>query len=151
MDVSREDPLTAELQSITEDMGRAFGRLLGGESPRPGGWLPPADVYETDDEVVIALDVPGCHPENLRAEVVEGRLVITGERQQANDAVRRFGAERWSGRFVRSFALQPSVRTDAIRADYTDGVLTLRLRKPEETRPKRISINHQPKQLTERT
>jgi HSP20 family protein len=141
----------AEFQSITEDMDRAFRRLLGGESRRPGGWLPPADVFETDDEVVIALDVPGCHPENLSAEVVEGQLVITGERHQANDAARRFGAERWSGTFVRSFALPPNARTDDIRADYTDGVLTLRVRKPEEMRARRISINHQPKQLTEST
>jgi HSP20 family protein len=149
MEMFRGDASMAQLGAFP-DLDQAFGRPLGQGSPRLAAWLPSADVYETDDEIVIALDVPGCHPENLRAEVVENQLVIAGERTQANDAVRRFTNERWSGTFARSFALPRNLRTDEVAAEYTDGVLTLRVPKPDETRPKRIPIND-PRQLTEST
>jgi HSP20 family protein len=147
----RGDPLLAELQSMSEEIDRAFGRMgattFGGRADR--GWLPPADIYETEDDVVIALDVPGCHFENLSVEAVDGQLVVTGERQPTDGVSRRYRNERWNGRFVRSFTLQPNVRTDDIRAEYTDGVLSVRLKKPEEVKPKRISISHERKQLTQ--
>jgi HSP20 family protein len=145
----RGDPLLAELQSMGEEIDRAFGRMgaTGGRTDR--GWLPPADIYETDEDVVIELDVPGCHFENLSVEAVDGQLVISGERQPSDGVTRRYRAERWSGRFVRSFTLQPNVRTDDIRAEYTDGVLAVRLRKPEEVKPKRISISRERKQLAQ--
>jgi HSP20 family protein len=149
--VFRGDPLLAELQSMGEDMDRAFGRLLANQSPGARGWLPPADIYETDDDVVIELDAPGCHSENLAVEAIDGQLVIAGGRQPIEQATRRYRSERWSGKFVRSFTLQPNMRSDDVHADYHDGVLTVRLRKPEETKPKRISINHDRKQLTKET
>jgi HSP20 family protein len=150
MAMFRGDPLLTELQTMSEDMDRAFGRLLANQSSARG-WLPPADIYETEDDVVIELDAPGIHFENLSVEAVDGQLVIAGERQAPEQATRRFRTERWTGKFVRSFALGPNMRTDDINADYHDGVLVLRLRKPEETKPKRISVNHERKQLTKRT
>ena len=151
MTLFRGDPLLAELQAMGEDMDRAFGRLLANQSSTSRGWLPPADIYETEDDVVIELDVPGCHPENLSAEAVDGQLVIAGERAPGDGATRRFRSERWSGKFVRSFALAPNMRTEDVNAEYHDGVLTVRLRKPEDTKPRRISINRERKQITKKT
>ena len=148
----RGDPLLAELQSMTEDVDRAFGRLLATQTGPSRGWLPPADIYETDDDVVIQLDVPGCTFEDLSVEAVDGQLVIAGERQASMDnATRRYRVERWSGRFVRSFTLGPNMRADDVRADYHDGVLSVRLRKPEESKPKRISISRERRELTKKT
>lgn len=122
--------MLAELQSMGDDMDRALGRLLANQSSGRS-WLPPADIYETDDDVVIELDVPGCHFENLTVEAVDGQLVIAGERQPTEGASRRYRSERWSGKFVRSFTLAPNMRTaDEIKADYNDGVLSVHLRKP---------------------
>jgi HSP20 family protein len=148
MSVFRGDPLLAELQAMGEDMDRAFGRLLANQGQSSRGWLPPVDIYETEDDVVIELDVPGCHQENLSVEAVDGQLVITGERQPKEEATRRYRSERWTGRFVRSFTLQPNVRGDDVRAEYHDGVLTVHVPKPEETKPKRISISRERKQIT---
>jgi HSP20 family protein len=151
MTVFRGDPLMAELQAMGDDMDRAFGRLLASQGQSGRGWLPPADVYETDDDIVIELDAPGCHTENLSVEAVDGQLVITGERQPTEGATRRYRSERWTGRFVRTFTLQPNVRGDDVRADYHDGVLTVHVPKPEETKPKRISISRERKQIAETT
>ena len=97
------------------------------------------------------LDVPGCQSENLSVEAVDGQLVITGERQPKEGATRRYRSERSTGRFVRSFTLQPNVRGDDVRADYHDGVLSVHVPKPEETKPKRISITRERKQITKTT
>ena len=146
----RTDPLFAELQTFGEDVDRMFGRMLTNDGARKG-WLPPADIYETGDDVVIELDVPGCHFENLSVEAVDGKLVVAGERTLNDQALRRYRMERWNGRFVRTFALQPNLSTDDIRADYHDGVLVLRIRKPEETKPKRISISHERRQISRKS
>lgn len=143
------DPLFAELQSMTEDIDRALGRMLATQGGNGGsGWLPPADILETEDDVVIQLDVPGCQSEDLSVEAVDGQLVVAGERRPAYEGVtRRFRAERWGGKFVRSFTLAPTMPTDDIRADYHDGVLTIRLSKPEESKPRRISISRERRQI----
>src|SRR4051794_1973536 len=127
------DSVLADLQHLD----RAFSRMLGTETVR-GGHLPAVDIYETEDDVVIELDAPGLDADTLSAEVVDAKLVVAGERQHAQ-ATRYFLNERWSGRFVRSFSV-PAGFTGDVRADYHDGVLTLSLRKPEESKPKRIAI-----------
>lgn len=136
--LSRRDPLLAELDAMTEGFERMFGLRAAPGGTR--GFLPPVNIWEDEQSVVIELDVPGCDPENLSAEAVEGQLVVTGERTFTNGAQRRYRTERWQGRFVRSFTLPQNVDGDSIKADYADGVLTIRLPKPEEAKPKRISI-----------
>lgn len=123
-----------------------FGALAEGLTGETGnrareGWVPATDIYETDDEVIIEMDVPGVVGEDLNIEAVDGKLVITGERRLPDNVSRRYRNERWTGRFVRSFTLGNTVRLDDINADYHDGVLTLHLSKPEEVKPRRISIN----------
>jgi HSP20 family protein len=91
--------------------------------------------------------VPGCDPANLSAEAVDGQLVVTGERTASTGASRRYRSERWQGRFVRSFTLPQGVDGGSITADYEDGVLTVRLPKPEEARPRAIQIGHRSKTI----
>jgi HSP20 family protein len=113
-------------------MNEQFERMLGVRAAAGGqrGFLPPCDVWETDGDVVIALDAPGLHPENITAEVVDGQLVVTGERTSVGeDVVRRYRTERWQGRFVRSFTVPAGIDGEAITADYRDGVLTVTLPK----------------------
>ena len=136
--MAQRDPLLAELDAMATDMDRFLGRR--GASTGARGWLPPVDVWETDDEVVIEVDVPGVSTDALVAEVVNGQLVVTGEREPSQGSVRRYRTERWQGRFVRSFTVPTGIDPDTIAADYHDGVLVLRLRKPETVRPRRIDI-----------
>ena len=138
--LSRRDPLLAELDAMSEGFERMFGLRAAPGGNR--GFLPPVDIWEDEHAVVIELDVPGCNPENLSAEAVEGQLVVTGERAPTGGAQRRYRSERWQGRFVRSFTLPQNVDGDSIKADYIEGVLTISLPKPEEAKPKRIRIGH---------
>jgi HSP20 family protein len=139
------DPLFAELDAMAENFDRMFGLRAAPGGSR--GFIPPVDIWEDEHTVTIALDVPGCHPENLSAEVVDGQLVVTGERKVDADAVRRYRSERWQGRFVRSFTLPQNVDGGSIQAQYEDGVLMVTLPKPEEAKPKRITIGHRSKTI----
>jgi len=143
--LTRRDPLLAELDAMTDGFERMFGLRAAPGGTR--GFLPPVDIWEDEHSVVIELDVPGCHAENLSAEAVEGQLVVTGERNASQGAERRYRTERWQGRFVRSFTLPQNVDGETIEADYSDGVLTIRLPKPEEAKPKRINISHTSKAI----
>ena len=137
----RGDSLLDELDAMSEEFSRRFGLRPAPTGLR--GWVPPVDVWETQTELVIELDVPGCHPENISAEVVENQLVVTGERAAPAGAVRRYRSERWQGRFLRSFVVPREVDGEKIKADYHEGVLTIRLPKPEAARPRRIAIGHE--------
>ena len=143
--LARRDPLLAELDAMTDDFERMFGLRAAPGGQR--GFLPPVDIWEDDQQVVIELDVPGCNPENLSAEAVDGQLVVTGERGVSDGASRRYRSERWQGRFVRSFTLPQGVDGGTITADYEDGVLTVRLPKPEEAKPRAINIGHRSKTI----
>src|SRR3954452_8846057 len=137
--ISRRDPLLAELDAMNESFERMFGlRPAAGGGQR--GWLPAGDIYETEPDIVSELDGRGCRHEDLSAEVVDNQLVVTGERQVSDGAVRRYRSERWQGRFVRSFSVPRNVDGSRIEAHYEDGVLRLLLPKPEEAKPRRISI-----------
>jgi HSP20 family protein len=144
--LSRRDPLLAELDAMTEGFERMFGVRAAPGGQR--GFLPPVDIWEDDQQVVIELDVPGCNPENLSAEAVDGQLVVTGERTVSSGAQRRYRSERWQGRFVRSFTLPQGVDGGSITADYEDGVLSVRLPKPEEAKPRAINIGHRSKTIS---
>jgi HSP20 family protein len=130
---------------MTDSFERMFGLRAAPGGQR--GFLPPVDIWEDDQQVVIQLDVPGCHTDNLSAEAIDGQLVVTGERNVSEGANRRYRSERWQGRFVRSFTLPQGVDGASITADYEDGVLTVRLPKPEEAKPRAINIGHRSKTI----
>ena len=136
----RADGLLDELDAIGEQMSRALGLEPAATGAR--GWLPPVDIWETSDELVIEIDAPGCEPENLAAEVIDNQLVVSGERTFTDNAARRYRSERWQGRFVRTFSVPQGANGDQIAASYQEGVLQIRLPKPEEAKPKRITIAH---------
>jgi HSP20 family protein len=136
--ILRGESLLDELDAMTEELSRVAGIRPATGTLR--GWLPPVDIWETERELVIELDVPGCRSEDLSAEIVDRRLVVTGERSPAAEATRRYRSERWQGRFVRSFTVPDGLGSDAVQASYDAGVLRLRVAKPEQQQPKRIAI-----------
>ena len=105
----RADGLLDDLDAISEQMSRALG-LRAATNGGSRGWLPPVDIWETQDELVIEIDAPGCDPQDLAAEVVDNQLVVSGERTLTETAARRYRSERWHGRFVRTFIVPPGCR-----------------------------------------
>jgi HSP20 family protein len=105
-------------------------------------WAPQVDIVEMDDAYHLHLDLPGLAKKDVRVELHDGRLMISGERAETRETegetVHRI--ERSSGRFYRAFSL-PQVTDEAdVRASMKNGVLTIRVAKPAESTPRRIDV-----------
>jgi HSP20 family protein len=106
-------------------------------------WNPTVDVYETDTAIVVKAELPGVDKEQIRVDV-EGRiLTLKGERKSENEAKEEnyYRRERTYGSFERSFTLPAEVDSDSIKAEYKDGVLKIEVPKPEEKKPKHITVH----------
>jgi HSP20 family protein len=113
-----------------------------GDNTATATWRPPMDVSETETEIVATMDLPGLSREDIKVNVDDGVLSVSGEKRHESEDhgkhLRR--AERFSGEFSRSIALPSAVDTGKITAEYKDGVLTVRLPKAESARPKQIEV-----------
>jgi HSP20 family protein len=133
-----------ELAALQNEMSRWTSPLTG-TTPGNGSsstWLPAVDVWETDDELVLSFDLPGIREDEIAVELDDNILTVSGKRERtsehSNDRFYRF--ERRFGVFSRSVTLPQGVQEDAIRANYANGVLEVRVPKPEEPKPKRIQV-----------
>lgn len=126
-----------------------FSRMLNDFFGRSGvesnltTWAPSVDIYETEHDLVVKADLPDVKPEDLDIRIENNILTIRGERkfEKKVDEKNYLRVERAYGSFSRSFSLANTVNTEAIKADYQNGVLTLTVPKREETKPKQIKVN----------
>jgi HSP20 family protein len=127
---------------------RDLNRLFTSEG---NAFLPPADVIVTDDGVTVYMDVPGLRSEDLEIELENDVLTVRGERANPyagnGNGDRERGTwrriERGFGRFERSLRVPRGLDPGAIEASLHDGVLTLRIPKPEELKPRRIQVREE--------
>ena len=106
-------------------------------------WAPAVDIYETEHELVVKADLPEVDPKNLDIRVENNVLTIRGERkfEKKVNEENYLRVERVYGSFSRSFSLSNTVNSEAIKADYQNGVLSLSIPKREEARPEQIKVN----------
>jgi HSP20 family protein len=105
-------------------------------------WSPSVDVVETKELYELKAEVPGIKKEDIRISFEGGLLTLKGEKKQENEEKNRnyHKVERVYGRFERSFRLPEGIKTDAIKARYDNGVLTVAIPKVEEAKPKEIAV-----------
>ena len=106
-------------------------------------WAPAVDIYETENELVLRADLPEINEKDLDIRVENNMLTIRGERkfEQKVKEENYLRIERAYGSFSRSFGLPNTVNTEAIKADYKNGVLTVELPKRAESKPKQVKVN----------
>lgn len=106
------------------------------------GWAPAVDVYEDKDSLVVQAELPGMKKEEIELSFHEGCLILSGERKLESDNGdgESSRSERFFGRFQRSIELPKRVDANAASATYRDGILTVRLPKAEEAKPKQITV-----------
>jgi len=124
-----------------------INRLFNDVFERPGDesnlttWAPAVDIFETEHELVVKADLPDIDPKDLDIRVENNILSIRGERKFESKVSqdKYLRVERAYGSFSRSFSLANTVNSEAIKADYQNGVLTLTVPKREEAKPKQPS------------
>ncbi len=106
-------------------------------------FAPPAEILESDEHFMMTMDLPGMSKEDIKIEVQDKNLVVSGERKRSVDAEGKYRFQRYEksyGFFKRSFVLPASVQTDRIEARYENGVLELYLPKAASAQPRKIEI-----------
>lgn len=132
-------------EPFTQEFDRLFGSLFGGNLRETGGvqrWVPAMDLVEADDHFVLKADLPGLGEDDVNLEVQDNVLTISGERRAEHERKEQgwYRLERSYGSFSRSLTLPDGVDADKVEANFHRGVLEVRIPKPEERKPRRISI-----------
>jgi HSP20 family protein len=135
-----------EITSIQSEMNRLFNTFF--DTPTAGNgsaarrWIPAMDLVETDDHFVLKADLPGLKEEDVNIEVEENVLTVSGERKAEHEDKREgyVRVERSYGSFRRSLTLPKGVDAEAVTANFENGVLEVRIPKPEERKPRRVAI-----------
>lgn len=136
----RWDPFR-EVAALHNELSRLVNAVEGpGQTAQ--AWVPALDVWESEDEIVYAFDLPGVDGDRISIEVEDGALTVSAERERSSEVsderYRRF--ERRYGTFSRTVGLPQGVDEDKIAAQYDDGVLEVRVPKPEQAKPRRIRV-----------
>ena len=138
--ITRWDPFQ-QIADIQRELERTFGRMAGdGRSQQ--GWMPSVDVEQTDQEIVLKIDLPGMRREDVSIEVRGHTLIVSGERREETEDKHEgyVTRERIFGRFTRSFMLPEGVDSDQVHASFENGVLRVRVPRPQEAQHKQIQI-----------
>ena len=142
--LDRSEPFRGST-SLESQYNRMFNDIFGRNHQESNltTWAPAVDIFENEHELVVKADLPDVKPEELDIRVENNILTIRGERkfERKVDEKNYLRIERTYGSFARSFSLASTVKADAIKADYKDGVLTLTIPKREEAKPKQIKVN----------
>ena len=142
-----------ELSSLQAEMNRLFQSFFDTPSSGSGGggnggtglrrWHPAMDLVESDDHFLLRADLPGVSENDVKVELEDNVLTISGERRHEEET--KSGGflriERAAGVFSRSLTLPEGVNPDAVQASFDKGVLEVRIPKPEERKPRRVAIS----------
>ncbi len=142
MAIVRWDP-ARELDALQSEFNRLFDTFSGARpEARSRRWVPAMDLAETDDHLVLRADLPGLRREDFEIELKDNVLTVSGERRIDNEEKGDgyYRVERAMGSFSRSLTLPEGIDPGVINADFDNGVLEVRIPKPEERKPHRIEI-----------
>jgi HSP20 family protein len=134
-----------ELSSLQTEMNRLFNAAFEGTSPGNGGarrWSPAMDLLETDEHFVLRADLPGMTQSDVNIELEDNILTVSGERKSEHEEKREgfYRVERAFGTFARSLTLPKGIDGDRVSAEFNNGVLEVRIPKPEQRKPRKITI-----------
>ena len=142
--LSRFEPFRG-VTTLQDQINRVFNDVFErqGEGSNLTSWAPAVDIFETEHELVVKADLPEIDPKELDIRVENNILTIRGERKVESKVSedKYLRVERAYGSFSRSFSLANTVNSEAIKAEYQNGVLTLTVPKREEAKPKQIKVN----------
>ena len=147
MTLVRWDPF-GDVATLQDRINRLFSESFGrskdaDEEMSLCAWKPAVDIYETENCIFLIAELAGVNKEDISVEIKDNVLTLKGERHADPEISqdRYYRRERCFGTFQRSFTLQASVRPERIKAAFKDGVLKVEIPKPDEEKPKQVSVD----------
>jgi HSP20 family protein len=144
MTLTRWSPVSGLAALEINRLNRMFEAAFGNDPFATTSWVPPVDIVETaSKDVLVKLDLPEVKRDAIKVTFENDVLTIEGERVYADPAEgeRHHRVERRYGAFRRSFTVPAAVDASRVEANYQEGVLTVKLPRREEARPRQIQIN----------
>jgi HSP20 family protein len=134
------DALPDGMRFFDDRFDRLFERALGRERQTP--WVPAMDVFETDDKLVVSVELPGLSADDVEVQVEDSTLRISGKREFATETDREHyhRVERRYGEFSRAVTLPPQVDAGKVDAKFEGGVLTVEVAKAVKAKPTKIQV-----------
>jgi HSP20 family protein len=131
-----------EVAALQNEMSRLMNGLLEGNGRTTQSWVPTLDVWETEEEIVYAFDLPGIPEEKISVELDDGAVTVTATRERTEETSKEgyFRTERRFGTFSRTVGVPQGTTEADVSASYEHGVLQLHVRKPEQPKPRKIAI-----------
>ncbi|HMN98569.1 MAG TPA: Hsp20/alpha crystallin family protein [Miltoncostaeaceae bacterium] len=139
--VVRFDPFR-DITALRDEMNRLFSRAVDDGTSSGSAWTPAVDVFETGGSIELRAELPGLDAGDIDIEIDDNVLTLKGERrfqEQVEDG-RYYRVERAYGHFNRSLSLPQGVKADEISATFDRGVLSVRIPKADEVKPRKIAI-----------
>jgi len=131
--------------NLRDELNSFFELPFWSSSARVGqlftGWSPALDLYQSTDNLIAVVELPGMRKEDIEISLHDGTLTISGERESSSNDDKAERTERYIGTFRRSIALPTRVDANKVSTTYRDGILTVTLPKAEEVKPKQIQVS----------
>ena len=130
-------------EPFSGEVNRLFNTLFAAPEERSQRWTPAMDLVEAEDHFLLKADLPGVGEDDVSIEIQDNALTISGERKEEREQRERgwYRVERSFGRFSRSLTLPEGIDPDAVTASFDKGVLSVRIPKPEQRKPRRVTIS----------
>jgi HSP20 family protein len=130
------------LNELASDFENLFEHVFGGETSNQNSWTPRANVLESEAAYFVELELPGLSGDDVSVELVDGSLVISGEKSvgSEDEGVQVLRSERRSGSFRRSFKFSTQLNAEKIAANFNHGILRVELSKSEQVLPRKIDV-----------
>ena len=137
--MQRWDPFR-EFEQLQDEMGRLMENAWSRGAENGGSWVPLADIEETEDAWLVEAELPGVDRKDVNVELRDSELIITGElkEKERRGVVRR--RTRRTGRFEYRITLPSQSNPERVEANLHDGILTVRVPKAEQAKPRRIEV-----------
>jgi HSP20 family protein len=145
MAIIKWDPYR-DIVTLRDRMNRLFEEMSGPKSEdqdiMAGAWAPSVDIYENENEVVLAAEIPGVDEKDVEIKIEDNNLTLRGERKFEKETKEEnyHRIERSYGSFFRSFSLPSYIDQDRIEAEHENGVLKIRMPKRAELKPRKVKI-----------
>ena len=133
------------MATLQTEMSRLLQTFF--DAPAGGGglrrWHPAMDIVETEEHMVLRVDLPGVDETDVTVELTDDVLTISGERRHEQEVAKGgyYRIERATGAFARSLTLPAGVDAEAVQARFDKGVLEVRIPKPQRRRPRRVAVS----------
>jgi len=140
--------MTSDFEQFLPEAFLRWPALRGRRFFESAGWFPEIDVFERDNRLVTKIDLPGIKKEDVKVEIADGQLVISGERKTEAEEKKEdfYRCEREYGSFYRTVPLPEGAKLEDVKATFADGVLEVSLPLPAAASPdvRKIQIEDAP-------